>query len=206
MTFLEIVRKANQFAGLQGQVDSVLSVAGLQSTLVEAVKAAYIDIQLISDTWSWRYKSGSLPWGTASTSYSDSTVDHYTKLYYNEKDLKFVEYDTWILSPPTVTSFPESFTIVPETGAVIINPADANYVVSFRAYKSVDTLTSNIQVPIIPLDYQLIIAYKAAADMAGGVLGNFDVANKNTEKYDILLGQLKRRSALPKRVIMRPLA
>lgn len=206
MTFLDIVRKANQFSGLQGQVDSVLSVQGLQSTLVETVKAAYIDIQLVSDTWSWRYKSGSLPWGVASTSYTDTTVDRYTKLYYNGQDLRFVEYNSWILSPPTAASYPSSFTLVPETGAVIINPVGDNYVVSFRAYKTVDHLVSNTQVPIIPPDYQLIIAYKAATDMAGGVLGNFDIANKNAEKYDILLGQLKRRSVLPKKVVMRPLA
>ena len=203
MNFLEIVKKANIFSGLQGEIDSVLSVRGLQKTLVEFVKTAYIDIQNVSELWSWRYKSVIIPWNSSSTLYTDSTVEKWTKLFYNGSSLKFIEYKDWIMDPPTDTSVPQSFTIVPESNGIIINPVGSAMLVNARAYRAIDELSTNTQVPIIPTGYQMIIAYKAAIDMAD-LLGNYDIFQLNTGKYDVLLGQLKRRSLLPLKIKQRP--
>ena len=203
MNFLEIVKKANIFSGLQGEIDSVLSVRGLQKTLVEFVKTAYIDIQNVSEFWSWRYKSVIIPWNSSSTLYTDSTVEKWTKLFYNGSNLKFIEYEDWIMDPPTTTSVPQSFTIVPESNGIIINPVGSAMLVNARAYRAIDELSTNTQVPIIPTGYQMIIAYKAAIDMAD-LLGNYDIFQLNTGKYDVLLGQLKRRSLLPLKIKQRP--
>ena len=75
--------------------------------------------------------------------------------------------------------------------------------VNARAYRAIDELSTNTQVPIIPTGYQMIIAYKAAIDMAD-LLGNYDIFQLNTGKYDVLLGQLKRRSLLPLKIKQRP--
>ena len=99
MNFLEIVKKANIFSGLQGEIDSVLSVRGLQKTLVEFVKTAYIDIQNVSELWSWRYKSVIIPWNSSSTLHIDSTVEKWTKLFYDGSNLRFIEYKDWIMDP-----------------------------------------------------------------------------------------------------------
>ena len=203
MNFLEIVKKANIFSGLQGEIDSVLSVRGLQKTLVEFVKTAYIDIQNVSEFWSWRYKSVIIPWNSSSTLYTDSTVEKWTKLFYDGSNLKFIEYEDWIMDPPTAASVPKSFTIVPESNGIIINPIGSAMLVNARAYRAIDELSTNTQVPIIPTGYQMIIAYKAAIDMAD-LLGNYDIFQLNTGKYDVLLGQLKRRSLLPLKIKKRP--
>ena len=203
MNFLEIVKKANIFSGLQGEIDSVLSVRGLQKTLVEFVKTAYIDIQNVSEFWSWRYKSVIIPWNSSSTLYTDPTVEKWTKLFYDGSNLKFIEYEDWIMDPPTTTSVPQSFTIVPESNGIIINPVGSAMLVNARAYRAIDELYTNTQVPIIPTGYQMIIAYKAAIDMAD-LLGNYDIFQLNTGKYDVLLGQLKRRSLLPLKIKQRP--
>ena len=203
MNFLEIVKKANIFSGLQGEIDSVLSVRGLQKTLVEFVKTAYIDIQNVSEFWSWRYKSVIIPWNSSSTLYTDSTVEKWTKLFYDGSNLKFIEYEDWIMDPPTTVSVHQSFTIVPESNGIIINPVGSAMLVNARAYRSIDELSTNTQVPIIPTGYQMIIAYKAAIDMAD-LLGNYDIFQLNTGKYDVLLGQLKRRSLLPLKIKQRP--
>lgn len=203
MNFLEIVKKANIFSGLQGEIDSVLSVRGLQKTLVEFVKTAYIDIQNVSEFWSWRYKSVIIPWNSSSTLYTDSTVEKWTKLFYDGSNLKFIEYEGWIMDPPTTVSVPQSFTIVPESNGIIINPVGSAMLVNARAYRAIDELSTNTQVPIIPTGYQMIIAYKAAIDMAD-LLGNYDIFQLNTGKYDVLLGQLKRRSLLPLKIKQRP--
>ena len=203
MNFLEIVKKANIFSGLQGEIDSVLSVRGLQKTLVEFVKTAYIDIQNVSEFWSWRYKSVIIPWNSSSTLYTDPTVEKWTKLFYDGSNLKFIEYEDWIMDPPTAASAPQSFTIVPENNGIIINPIGSAMLVNARAYRAIDELSTNTQVPIIPTGYQMIIAYKAAIDMAD-LLGNYDIFQLNTGKYDVLLGQLKRRSLLPLKIKQRP--
>ena len=203
MNFLEIVKKANIFSGLQGEIDSVLSVRGLQKTLVEFVKTAYIDIQNVSEFWSWRYKSVIIPWNSSSTLHIDSTVEKWTKLFYDGGNLKFIEYEDWIMDPPTTVSVPQTFTIVPESNGIIINPVGSAMLVNARAYRAIDELSTNSQVPIIPAGYQMIIAYKAAIDMAD-MVGNYDIFQLNTGKYDVLLGQLKRRSLLPLKVKQRP--
>lgn len=203
MNFLEIVKKANIFSGLQGEIDSVLSVRGLQKTLVEFVKTAYIDIQNVSELWSWRYKSVIIPWNSSSTLHIDSTVEKWTKLFYDGSNLKFIEYEDWIMDPPITASVPQSFTIVPESNGIIINPVGSAMLVNARAYRAIDELSTNAQVPIIPTGYQMIIAYKAAIDMAD-LLGNYDIFQLNTGKYDVLLGQLKRRSLLPLKIKQRP--
>ena len=203
MNFLEIVKKANIFSGLQGEIDSVLSVRGLQKTLVEFVKTAYIDIQNVSELWSWRYKSVIIPWNSSSTLYTDPTVEKWTKLFYDGGNLKFIEYEDWIMDPPTAASVPQSFTIVPESNGIIINPVGSAMLVNARAYRAIDELSTNSQIPIIPTGYQMIIAYKAAIDMAD-LLGNYDIFQLNTGKYDVLLGQLKRRSLLPLKIKQRP--
>lgn len=203
MNFLEIVKKANIFSGLQGEIDSVLSVRGLQKTLVEFVKTAYVDIQNVSEYWSWRYKSVIIPWNSSSTLYTDPTVEKWTKLFYDGSNLKFIEYEDWIMDPPTTSSVPQSFTIVPESNGIIINPVGSAMLVNARAYRAIDELSANAQIPIIPNGYQMIIAYKAAIDMAD-LLGNYDIFQLNTGKYDVLLGQLKRRSLLPLKVKQRP--
>ena len=203
MNFLEIVKKANIFSGLQGEIDSVLSVRGLQKTLVEFVKTAYIDIQNVSEFWSWRYKSVIIPWNSSSTLYTDSTVEKWTKLFYDGSNLKFIEYEDWIMDPPATASVPQSFTIVPESNGIIINPVGSAMLVNARAYRAIDELSTNTQVPIIPTGYQMIIAYKAAIDMSD-LLGNYDIFQLNTGKYDVLLGQLKRRSLLPLKIKQRP--
>ena len=203
MNFLEIVKKANIFSGLQGEIDSVLSVRGLQKTLVEFVKTAYVDIQNVSEYWSWRYKSVIIPWNSSSTLYTDPTVEKWTKLFYDGSNLKFVEYEDWIMDSPTTVSVPPTFTIVPESNGIIINPVGSAMLVNARAYRAIDELSTNSQVPIIPAGYQMIIAYKAAIDMAD-MVGNYDIFQLNTGKYDVLLGQLKRRSLLPLKVKQRP--
>lgn len=203
MNFLEIVKKANIFSGLQGEIDSVLSVRGLQKTLVEFVKTAYIDIQNVSELWSWRYKSVIIPWNSSSTLHIDSTVEKWTKLFYDGSNLKFIEYEDWIMDPPITASVPQSFTIVPESNGIIINPVGSAMLVNARAYRAIDELSTNAQIPIIPTGYQMIIAYKAAIDMAD-LLGNYDIFQLNTGKYDVLLGQLKRRSLLPLKIKQRP--
>lgn len=202
MNFLEIVRKASTHAGLQGEVASVTTVRGLQRDLVEMVKAAYTDLQLMREDWAWLYYSGVFAWQPTTTIFKDPNCHRFLKVTYDSKELGFREYGYW---KDPATGVPYVFTIVPETNAIIVNPVTETYVLNYRAYRKPEELTSNTQTPILPSQFHYIIVYKAAADMAGGGLGSADRFSINMSRYDMMLGQLMRSKNLPKQIRQRPL-
>lgn len=210
MNFLEIVRKANTFSGLQGDIDSVVSTTGLQKTLVEFVNAAYLDIQLLRDNWSWmqRYTSTFL-WGSASTSQVNTGVNKYYKLY-NSADalMTFIPYLDWLTTrsadSSSRTAIPSYYTIIPETNALIISPVIDTVTISYVAVINPETLSENTQIPKIPERYHFILVYKAAMDM-GFFLGNQEIGNGNASRYDMALSQLLRNQNTPISIRQRPL-
>jgi hypothetical protein len=205
MDFLTLVRETNIASGLQGTVNSVTSVTGLQNTLVQYVKSAYIDIQNLREDWKFRRTDGSFSWYPAISEYVSATISKWTIIYYQHRTLRYKEYDAWIQDPPTSITEPNIFTIKPETNGIIINPVDQYYTINYRGIKSIDNLTTNSQVPIFHSDFHNIIVYKAAMDMALH-LGNAELFNLNVSRYDVALGNLMRRELLPKKIIQRPMA
>ena len=209
MNFLEIVRKANTFSGLQGDVDSISFATGLQKTLVEFVNAAYLDIQLLRDNWKWmqRYTSTFL-WGSASTSQVNVGVNTYYNLYNSEgNELSFIPYLDWLTTRSTDltrTAVPSYYTIIPETNGLIISPVLDTVTISYVAVIDPETLTENTQVPKMPERYHFALVYKAAMDM-GYFLGNQEIGNGNAARYDMILSQLLRNQNTPISVRQRPL-
>lgn len=209
MNFLEIVRKANTFSGMQGDIDSVQYATGLQKTLVEFVNAAYLDIQLLRDNWSWmqRYTS-TFQWGSASTSQINTGVNKYYGVYNSAGDLlTFIPYLEWITTRSVDmarTAIPAYYTIVPETNALIISPVLDTVTISYVAVIDPETLTTNTQIPKIPERYHYALVYKAAMDM-GYFLGNAEVGNGNAARYDMILSQLLRNQNAAVTIRQRPL-
>lgn len=209
MNFLEIVRKANIFSGLQGEVDSASSATGLQKTLVEFVVSAYLDIQLSRDNWAWmqRYTS-TFQWGSASTSQVNAGVNKYYALYNSNGDLMtFIPYLEWLTTRSVDlarTAIPAYYTIVPETNAIIISPVLDTVTISYVAVIDPEMLTSNTQIPKMPERYHYVIAYKAAMDM-GYFLGNQEIGSINANKYDMMYSKLLRNQNTPTTIRQRPL-
>ena len=202
MNFLEIAKKASMHSGLQGEIPSVVTVRGLQKDLVEMVKAAYTDLQLMREDWAWLYYSGVFAWQPTTTTFKDPNCHRFLKVTYDSKELRFREYDYW---KDPATGVPYTFTIVPETNAIIVNPVTETFVLNYRAYRKPEELTTNTQIPILPAQFHYIIVYKAAADMAGGALGNADRFSINMARYDMMLGQLMRSKNLSKQIKQRPI-
>ena len=199
MTFLEIVRKANIFCGLQGGIDSVTYATGVQKTLVEFVNAAYLDIQLLRDNWAWMQKyTSSFLWGALSTEQVNAGVNKYVSLYNSENvDMTYVDYYIWLTSSSfTRVDVPNFFTIVPETNAVIVSPVNDTVTINYVAAIDPEELTTNTQVPKMPSRYHNIIVYKAAMEVAS-MLGNAEIRNENAARYDLMLCQLLRNQNLP---------
>ena len=209
MNFLEIVKSANTFSGLQGEIDTVSFVTGLQKTLVEFVKSAYLDIQLSRDNWAWmqRYTS-TFQWGYASTSQINAGVNKYFALYNDKGDLMtFIPYLEWLTTRSqdlARTATPAYYTIVPETNALIISPVLDTVTISYVAVIDPEILTDNTQVPKMPERYHYVIVYKAAMDM-GYFLGNQEVGSINAAKYDMMYSRLLRNQNIPTAIRQRPL-
>lgn len=208
MNFLEIVKKANIFSGLQGEIDSVAYATGLQKTLVEFTSAAYLDIQLLRDQWKWMQSyTSSFQWGSVPTSVVNSGVNTYSSLYNPDgTELIYVDYYSWLtstVSRPAMAK-PAFFTIVPETNALILSPVLDTVTVNYVASINPEILSTNTQIPKMPERYHFLIVYKAAMDM-GALLGNAEVHASNASRYDMLLSQLLRNQNTQLSVKQRPL-
>lgn len=209
MNFLEIVKKANTFSGLQGEVDSVSFVSGIQKVLVEFVVAAYLDIQLSRDNWAWMQKyTSTFLWGSASTSHINTGVNKYYTLYNSKGELMtFIPYLEWLTTRSADlarTSIPSYYTIIPETNALIVSPVLDTVTISYVAVIDPEVLSDNTQIPKMPERYHYLIAYKAAMDL-GYFLGNQEIGSINAAKYDMLFTKLLRNQNTPTSIRQRPM-
>lgn len=204
MNFLEIVQETNIFSGLQGSIDSVTSTTGLQDSLVSFVRAAYIDIQNMRDSWAWLMTSSTFQWGDLSTSQVNSEISRYLSVTHNNNLLTFYDYDSWLARSFQPSLIPSSFTIVPETNALVISPTTGIVTIGYRGVRVPELLTTNTQVPLMPSQFHMLIVYKAAMEM-GSLLGNPEIRNENASRYDTMLLQLMRNQNLPRTIVRRPL-
>lgn len=207
MNFLEIAKETNTFSGLQGDIDTVVNPTGLQKVLLKFINAAYNNIQLMRDSWAWMNTHYQFSWNPSTVEYTNTAIDKYVTISYDDYLLKYYSYDYWKLNKFDTKldpSKPECFTIKPETNGIIINPPDDYYNIDVRAVIVPEELTSNLQVPLLPERFHRILAYKAAIDM-GMYLGNAEIISANTARYDTMIGQLLRSQNLPKRIKRRPI-
>lgn len=205
MNTIEIVQATRLASGVQGEIDTIVSQTGIKKTIISFVNSAYNDIQRLREDWSWRQTGGSFIWTPASTSEVLSGISKINLLYYNQTPLIFVGYEQWLLNGPyNSQSYPYIFTIVPETGGIIVNDVLDSYIVYYRGIRYPESLTTNSQVPLLPTDHHNIIVYKAAKEI-GLFLGNAEITNLNSDRYDFAIGALLRAHNLPKSVKQRPI-
>lgn len=203
MNFLQIAEQVRKLSGIQGEILSVNNAKGVYETLLDIINSEYNIIQTLRESWSWMISSGGISLTPYVNSYSNSGVRKYTSIKYNNTPLRFVEYDSWI-SPSIPYSVPQYFTIVPETNELVFNLVSDNCVVNFRGIRTIDRLTSNTQIPVIPESFHYTLIYKAAASMSA-VLGNADLVNQNILNYDVMVGQLMRETNIPKKIKITPI-
>ena len=194
MNKLAIARLVNTLAGTQGVVDTTENVSGYQNTLITFIDQAYSDIQLYRKDWKFMKAKTDAALSTSINTYSDSDIAYIERILYGTKVLEEIDYDTWILNTHP-TGEPTEFTIDPYDDSIIFNPSDTNYIVTIQYKRVPDILTVNTSVPILPVRFHNIVAYKALIGL-GSFLGNVDLIDRYANKYSVELGQLM-RSQLP---------
>lgn len=214
MTFLEIVRRVNAITGFQGEIKSV-DATGYQEVLITAVKDAYEDIQRYRSDWEFMKTSRQISVSDAKEEYTltelwaGDTVDlaNYRFIVYDYKPLTFIPYEDFVLIDYSqyTGGKPNEFTVDPDSKNLIISPVDTNYTMTLHYTRTLDVLSSNTQVPLIPINFHQLIVYMAVMTVST-YLGNPTLYDTYSVKTSITLGQLLRDSNPAKVIRKRPIA
>lgn len=206
MNYLRIMQLTDMACGLQGDIDTVNNLKDIQVNIAEFVNLAYYDVQVMRDDWKFMQRTLVTSVSQMDATILNANVGKWIKLYYNNREVRFVTYDEYLTSDWTVTSGPpKMYTIVPETNQVVFNNLDKTYSIKARYVTVPDVLEADSDVPILPIRFHNILVYKAASDF-GSWLGNSEIEDRNMTKYDTLLLQLKRSEIPSKMVNIVPMA
>ena len=200
MNYLRIMQLTDMACGLQGDIDTVNNLKDIQVNIAEFVNLAYYDIQVMSDEWKFMQRTLVTSVSQIDPTILNASVGKWGKVYYSNREVRFVPYDEYLTSDWTVaSSTPKMYTIVPETNQMVFNNLDNSYAIKARYVIAPDVLEADSDVPVLPLRFHNILVYKAASDF-GSWLGNSEIEDRNMTKYDTLLLQLK-RSEIPSKMV-----
>ena len=206
MNYLRIMQLTDMACGLQGDIDTVNNLKDIQVNIAEFVNLAYYDIQVMRDDWKFMQRTLVTSVSQIDPTVLNASVGKWGKVYYSNREVRFVPYDEYLTSDWTVdSSTPKMYTIVPETNQMVFNNLDNSYAIKARYVIAPDALEADSDVPVLPLRFHNILVYKAASDF-GSWLGNSEIEDRNMTKYDTLLLQLKRSEIPSKMVNIVPMA
>ena len=206
MHYLRIMQLTDMACGLQGGIATVNNLKDIQVNIAEFVNLAYYDIQVMRDAWKFLLRTLVTSVSQINPTILNASVGKWSKVYYNNREVRFVPYDEYLTSDWTVTPGPpKMYTIVPETNQVVFNNLDNIYPIRARYVTVPDVLRADSDVPILPIRFHNILVYNAASDF-GSWLGNPEIEDRNMTKYDTLLLQLKRSEIPSKMVNIVPMA
>jgi len=199
MTFLELTRKVQTMCGLQGQIDSVDGLTGEYYKMVDYVRMAYLDIQTLRKEWKFRQGEYDLTLTTSVNTVDGDLAAEWKNIYYNNRSLQYLHYSEYLLRGPGNTRPPSFWTVVPETHQIILNALDADYEIKVRYIRQLDEFANSTAIPILPLQYHLLIGYTGARDFAS-YLGDPGLEDKYAFKADVMMGEMLRSQVEAKKM------
>lgn len=175
MTYLELVRRLAREVGASGAIHSLQAVEGEAKRLADWVNQAWLDIQLVRDTWSWRLSEFEVSVPSGSSVVDTSTVvDFYKPLkgsVYGKFSgstswypLTYVDFQAWqdyVRMQPTAQSQPTSYTLKPNK-RIELHPVPVNdFLIRGLYVKKPQQLVNDFDVPILPEEFHPLIIYQA---------------------------------------------
>lgn len=220
-TYLELARKARVLCGMQGTgPSSVSTVQGPEQALTYFVSDAYVDIQNLREDWTWLEKTQ-----TFSTEANKSTYDSMDVFFSDTLPVKKYQKDSFIIDAnstkkylqfiergtferqnlnSTQTGVPTTFTIDPSSFELTFaSIPNGTYDISFRYQKNPQILVNDSDIPLMPLAFHLLIAYKAVEKMSI-YLGSPEIYSEYAHEATVMMGQLMRIANPKKRMQARP--
>jgi len=205
MNLLDIMKLTNTCCGLQGDIDTVDNLKDMQTDLLRFVQQANNNIQLQADDWKFMKGTIQIALTPALNTHEDDTVAKWDRVLNGSTDLRFVDYDKYLISDWTVPGPPHQYTIVPETNQLIINALDNNYTFTIRYTKVPNNLVLNTDKPLFPARFHNLVAYTAATSF-GSWLGSSEIEDKNATMADTIMGFMMRSERPAKTMNYSPMA
>lgn len=225
MTFLELVKRLRQEAGVTGSGPStVASQTGELKRLVDWTASAWREIQNLHDTWRWMRSTATVSTTAGDGSYtlSDFGISASFAYWYpdsftiyrssigqsDERDLTWTDYDTWrrlynFGSAASTRTSPNEFSIAPDESIVLGFLPDDVYVVKGDYQSGTITLADDADIPACPTRFHEVIVWKALM-----YYGEFESApeayGRARKNYSVWLDSLE-RSQLPPLTLAPPL-
>lgn len=205
MTLIDLMKEVNELTGLQGDISSVANLKDIQATLLTFVRQANLKIQLASEDWKFMQGTLVLALDNTTVTTANANVSKWKRVIWDRTDLQYVDYEDYLVQDWSVPGRPAKYTVVPETNELVVNALDGAYNLTVRYLKIPKDLVANLDTPLLPARYHILIAYTAAADF-GSWLGNPEIEDKNLTNADTIMGHMKRSEIPQKKMQFRPLA
>lgn len=175
MTYLELVRRLAREVGASGTIQSLQTVEGEAKRLADWVNQAWLDIQLVRDTWLWRLNEFEVSVSSNSAIVDVSTI---TDFYKPLKDsvygkfvaastwfpLDYIDFQTWqdyVRARPVVISQPTSYTLKPDRTLEVYPTPSNDFSVRGLYVKKPQQLVNDFDEPILPEEFHPLIVYQA---------------------------------------------
>lgn len=209
MNFLQLCQKLRQEVGGSGSGPStVLNQAGENLLYVSWIHDAWLDIQNSRDDWNFLWAQSSFQLEPSKQIY---TLDQDLKSIAKNSvrvdgncllELKYSELRN-VFSVAS-SSRPSYFCILPNGELMVNSLPDKSYVTTLDYYKKPQELLNNIDVPLLPKEFHLLIIYEAMLSY-GSYENASEVYQRARIKYDQLVMDVE-RSQLPQIELAGPLA
>lgn len=213
--YLELAQAVRMICGMQGTgPTSVTDVQGIDAVIVRFVRDAYVDIQNLREDWEWLEGSASFTTSPGKDTYTfldifGSQSASIKKYYYDsfiltdasgvKKYIHYVSRDTLEerYLNDTQQGLPTVFTEDPSTGSIILKPIPSGaFGLSLRYQKGPELLSTEAQVPLLPISFHNLIVYKAVEKMSV-YLGSPEIYRSYAVEAAKMAAQLM-RNKLPK--------
>jgi len=214
MTFLQLVQRVHVESGRQGTAPTtVIGQTGMNARFVNWILSAYEHVQSLHESWLFRQKEFSFPTVNGVQNYTPATL-LYTdfgawridpdsnrfsgiKIYSaiaDEQQMEYVQWDDYktvykMGSFRTQTGRPDIVTIKPDMSLDLWPIPNAVYTVSGEYIKSLQTMTINASIPILP-DHHMVIVWKALM-YYGAFEGASEVYAHGQNEYELLVAKLE---------------
>jgi len=196
--------------GMQGTgPSSIAGAQGIEEVLVRFVRDAYVDVQNMREEWNWLRTDGSFSTNIGQDEYNFLAIflsetpefkkyklDSFriTNASGKKTYLRYIDHDVLEARYLNTTEqkLPTQYTVDPSTNSLTFKAIpDGVYAVDFRYWKSPEILSTDAQVPSLPISFHNLIAYKAVEKMAV-YLGAPEVYGRYSMEAAKMAGQLMR--------------
>lgn len=222
MNYLALCQRTRHKCGIQGDgPTAVTRQSGILKYVVDAVAAAWREIQTESDAWNFMWARFEFATTDGSRDYSlaDMQIDRLAEQSITCYDITETESEEWRLTYKPYFAFSQQFdlgtvetgkpqyvTVTPD-GSIRVYPTpdSADYRVQGDYYSQVVELAANTDVPVLPSKFHDAIVYKAMMDV-GAYIGAAEVVQMGEVQYKAMLRKMYRDEAPAVQLRMRPLA